>query len=125
MASAQLKENLRMANAKKSTKNVVALQAEPDLAAQVETLRQDIAELTKTVKLQAKATASEKVSTVKTAALEKAAAVKTAALETKDTAAEKYKELTTSAENSIREKPLTSVAVAVGAGLVLGMLTRR
>ena len=33
--------------------------------------------------------------------------------------------MTTKAETSIKENPLTSIAIAVGAGLVLGALTRR
>lgn len=103
-----------MATTKKATKNIVALKGQPDIAAQVETLRADIAELAKAVKVQAQVTAEEKVSTVKNVVAE-----------TKDTATMKYRDITDSAETSIREKPLTAIAIAVGAGLFLGAMTRR
>jgi ElaB/YqjD/DUF883 family membrane-anchored ribosome-binding protein len=93
-------------------KNVVEIK--PDVNAQLETLRKDVSELTKALKIQAKTTAQAKTAQVVDTAAEKAAITKA-----------KYDELTTSAESSIRENPLTSVAIAVGAGVVLGLLTRR
>ena len=93
-------------------KNVVKIQ--PDVNTQIETLRADVALLTKTLKEQAKATAQ-----VKTAKVVDTASVKAA--ETKA----KYNELTTTAEKSIRENPLSSVAIAVAAGAFIGLLTRR
>jgi ElaB/YqjD/DUF883 family membrane-anchored ribosome-binding protein len=93
-------------------KNVVAMKQ--DIPAQIETLRTDIANLAETLKLQAKATVAEKTSEVKDVTAEKA-----------EFAKERYSELTTKAETSIKDNPLTAVAIAVGAGLVLGALTRR
>ena len=93
-------------------KNIVDIK--PDVNAQIETLRADIATLTQTIKTQAKATAQAKKSEV----------VATANAKVADTKA-KYDELTTTAEKSIRENPLSSVAIAVAAGVFLGLLTRR
>ena len=98
-----------MATAKK---NVVDIK--PDVSAQIEVLRADMALLAKTVKTQAKTTAQEKTAQVIDTAETKAAEAK-----------EKYAELTTSAEKSIRENPLTSVAIAAGVGVLFGLLTRK
>ena len=93
-------------------KNVVNIKE--DIPAQIETLRADIALLAETVRDTTKAKASDKVSVVKDVAAEKV-----------DEAKLKYSELSSKAETSIKENPLTSVAIAVGAGMVLGALTRR
>jgi len=93
-------------------KNVVNIKE--DIPAQIETLRADIALLAETVRDTTKSKASDKVSLVKDAAVEKV-----------DEAKLKYSELSSKAENSIRENPLTSMAIALGAGLVLGVLSRR
>ena len=91
--------------------NVVPLNS--DISSQLETLRADIVALAKTVK----DTALNKVEDRKETA-------KTVATDQKDAAVAKYDELSTKAELQIREKPLTSMAIAVGAGLVLGALLR-
>jgi ElaB/YqjD/DUF883 family membrane-anchored ribosome-binding protein len=93
-------------------KNVVDIK--PDVNAQIETLRADLAALTQTLKTQAKSTAQAKKSEV----------VDVASAKVADTKA-KYNELTNTAEKSIRENPLSSVAIAVAAGMFLGLLTRR
>lgn len=93
-------------------KNVVEIK--PDVNAQIETLRADIATLTKTLKTQAKATAEAKKSEVVSVANAKVAETKA-----------KYDELSTTAETTIRENPLSSVAIAVAAGVFLGLLSRR
>ncbi|NNC37752.1 MAG: DUF883 family protein [Hyphomonadaceae bacterium] len=93
-------------------KNVVAIKQ--DIPEQIETLRADIKLLADTVKKQAKTTASAKVATAKDAAVERVDATKA-----------KYDELTSSAESRIKDNPLTAVAIAVGAGLLLGAVTRR
>lgn len=98
-----------MATAKK---NIVDIK--PDVSTQIETLRADIALLADTVKSQAKTTAQVKKAQVVNTAEVKAAEAK-----------EKYAELTTSAEKSIRENPLTSVAIAAGVGVLFGLLTRK
>jgi len=92
-------------------KNIVALK--PDVQTQIEALRKDIALLADAVKLQTKQTVSDHTSTAKTVATEKA-----------DVAKAKYDELTTKAETQIKENPLTSIAIAVGAGMLLGAITR-
>jgi len=86
----------------------------PDVNAQIETLREDIATLSKTLKIQAKATAQSKKTEVVEVANAKVAETKA-----------KYEELTTTAEKSIRENPLSSVAIAVAAGMFIGLLSRR
>jgi len=96
-------------------KNVVALSGKnEDIGKQLETLRADISKLADTVTTQAKATASQKTQAFKDVASEKS-----------DVAKARYDELTTRAESSIKENPLTSIAIAVGAGIVLGALSRR
>lgn len=92
-------------------KNVVALK--PDVQTQIEALRKDIALLADAVKIQTKQTVNERTATAKAVATEKA-----------DVAKAKYDELTTKAETQIKENPLTSIAIAVGAGMLLGAITR-
>ena len=93
-------------------KNVVAIKH--DIPTQIETLREDVALLAKTIKEHTKSTVAEKTTTVKDVAVEKTEAAKV-----------KYDEISSKAETSIKENPLTAVAIAVGAGLLLGTLTRR
>lgn len=93
-------------------KNIVEIK--PDVNAQLENLRKDIALLAGTIKTQAKATAQAKTAQVADTAGAKVAETKA-----------KYDELTTTAEKSIRENPLSSVAIAVAAGVFLGLLSRR
>lgn len=95
-----------------SKKNVVSMKN--DIPAQLDTLREDIANLAEAIKLQAKATVSDKAATAKDVTLEKSEIIK-----------DRYDQLTTSAETSIKDNPLTSIAIAIGAGIVLGALTRR
>lgn len=85
-----------------------------DISNQLETLRNDIMLLAKTVKEQAKSTVESRKDTAKTVAIDQ-----------KDAALAKYDELSTKAELQIREKPLTSMAMAVGAGLVLSAILRK
>jgi len=92
-------------------KNVVALK--PDVQTQIEALRTDIALLADAVKMQTKESVNERTAAAKAVATEKA-----------DVAKAKYDELTTKAESQIKENPLTSIAIAVGAGIVLGAITR-
>ncbi len=92
-------------------KKTVAL--EPDVQTQIEALRNDIALLAEAVKVQTKQTVGERTATAKAAVTEKA-----------DIAKETYEELTEKAETHIKEKPLTSIAIAVGVGLLLGAITR-
>ncbi|WP_427451692.1 DUF883 family protein [Litorimonas sp. WD9-15] len=87
---------------------------ETDLSAQIEVLRADVALLTKTLKEQTKVTVTEKAESAKAMAHERV-----------DLAKAKYDDLSSQAEASIKENPLASVAIAVGAGMVLGLLTRR
>ena len=91
--------------------NVVAIK--PDVNTQIDALRADIALLADALKLQAKETLNSKTEVARTEAKLKA-----------DEARMKYDELTTKAEAQIKENPLTSIAVAVGAGLLLGAIAR-
>jgi ElaB/YqjD/DUF883 family membrane-anchored ribosome-binding protein len=92
--------------------NVVTLT--PDVQTQIEALRQDISLLAEAVKVQTKHSVTEQTASAKAAVTEKA-----------DEAKAKYDELSTKAETHIREKPLTSMAIAVAAGMFLGAITRR
>lgn len=85
-----------------------------DISSQLDTLRNDIMLLAKTVKEQALTKVESRADTAKTVATEQ-----------KDAAVAKYDELAAKAEQQIREKPLTSMAWAVGAGVVLGALLRK
>ncbi|WP_371395351.1 hypothetical protein [Fretibacter rubidus] len=96
-----------------ATKKIVSLKNE-DIPQQIDTLRADLAKLTDMIKVQAADKVSEKTSLVKDVAAEK-----------KDMAKERYDEITSKAETSIRENPLSAIAIAIGAGIVLGALTRR
>lgn len=93
-------------------KNVVSIK--DDIPAQIETLRADVAKLTETLKTQAKATVADKASTVRHVTDEKTQELK-----------QRYNEIAKSTESSIKENPLSAIAIAIGAGIVLGALTRR
>lgn len=93
----------------KATTNKNTVASKPDVQTQIEALRTDIALLADALKDQTKQTFIERTA----GATEKA-----------DAAKEKYDELTTKAETHIKEKPLTSIAIAVGVGLLLGAITR-
>ena len=85
-----------------------------DIPSQIETLRADIAMLSETIKTQAKATVAAKSATAKQMTTKQAEAAK-----------ERYSEISSQAETSIKENPFTSIAIAIGAGIVLGAITRR
>ncbi|MEM7729275.1 MAG: hypothetical protein AAF311_08370 [Pseudomonadota bacterium] len=97
--------------AETTTDNVVPMNSE--LTQQLETLRDDLKSLAETVKAQALGKFEGRAETAKAVAVEQ-----------KDAAVARYEELTTKAEVQIREKPLSSMAMAVGAGLVLGAILR-
>ena len=84
-----------------------------ELSQQIDTLRADLKSLAQTVKTQALSKVEGRGETAKQVATEQA-----------DLAKAKYDELTTKAEVSIREKPLSSMAIAVGAGVILGAILR-
>jgi len=95
-------------------KNIVTLNKDADITDQLEVLRADIALLAQSVKTQAKAKVADKAGTAIETATEKAEVAKA-----------RYDEMSSRAETSIKENPLTAVAIAVGAGMLLGALTRR
>lgn len=95
-----------------SSDNVVPMNS--DISNQLETLRNDIMLLAKSVKEQAMSTVESRKDTAKTVAMDQ-----------KDAAVAKYDELSTKAEIQIREKPLTSLAMAVGVGFVLSAILRK
>ncbi|WP_298915997.1 hypothetical protein [uncultured Algimonas sp.] len=84
-----------------------------ELSNQLDTLRADLKMLAKTVKDQALSKVEGRTETARAVAVEQ-----------KDAAIARYDELTSKAEVQIREKPLSSMAMAVGAGLVLGAILR-
>lgn len=109
MATTKAKQN---SSTKSDNQNVVAMNS--DISTQLETLKADVALLASTVKEQAQATVAEKTGTAKEIAVAKA-----------EQAKDRYDAITQTAEQRIKENPLTSIALAVGAGLVLGAITRR
>lgn len=96
---------------KKTTDNVVPMNSE--ISSQLEILRADLKALAQTVKSQAREKVEARTETARTVASEQ-----------KEAVAARYDELTTKAETRIREKPLSSMAIAIGAGLVLGAVLR-
>lgn len=94
-----------------TTDNVVPMNTE--ISQQLDTLRADLKALAESVKTQALSKVEGRTETVKAVAVEQ-----------KDAAVARYEELSTKAEVQIREKPLSSMAIAVGAGLVLGAILR-
>ena len=95
------------------SKNVVSIKQD-DIPAQLENLKQDVATLASTVK-----------SHVEDAAKTKAANLKETTAETKETIKSQFSQVSADVENRIREKPLTSIATAVGAGMLLSLILRR
>ena len=85
-----------------------------DISKQFDALRQDVAALATTITELSK----EKIK-------DTAVPIKDTALAQKDAAQDKHKELTQTAETKIKDNPLTAVTAALGAGLVIGLLTRR
>lgn len=96
---------------KTTTDNVVPMTGE--ISQQLEVLREDLKALAQTVKTQALEKVESRTETAKAVASEQ-----------KEAVAARYDELSTQAETRIREKPLSSMAIAVGAGLVLGAILR-
>jgi ElaB/YqjD/DUF883 family membrane-anchored ribosome-binding protein len=92
--------------------NVVPMNSE--ISQQLETLRNDLKTLAKTVKDQAVTKVETRTETAKTVATEQ-----------KDAAVARYNELTTQAETQIRQNPISSMAMAVGAGFIIGAILRR
>lgn len=99
------------AQAPVTSDNVLPMNSE--ISSQLETLRDDLKTLAQTVKEQALSKFDNRTETAKAVATEQ-----------KEAAVARYDELTTKAESQIREKPLSSMAIAVGAGLVLGAILR-
>ena len=102
-------------NSKIKAADVTPLGTTPqsDLSKQIDVLRADLKTLAQTVKTQAMAKVDGRTETAKQVASEQA-----------DLAKARYDELTTKAEVQIREKPLSSMAIAVGAGVLLGAILR-
>ena len=100
-------------NRKPVTTEAVTPLGGSEISQQLDTLRADLKTLAQTVKSQALSKVDGRAETAKEVASEQAELAKA-----------RYDELTTKAESQIREKPLTSMAVAVGAGLLLGAILR-
>ena len=100
-------------NAKPVTTESVTPLGGSEISQQLDTLRADLKTLAQTVKSQALSKVDGRAETAKTVAADQAELAKA-----------RYDELTTKAESSIREKPLSSMAIAVGAGVLLGAILR-
>ena len=84
-----------------------------ELSREIDTLKADLKSLAATVKTQALAKVDGRTENVKQVATEQAELAKA-----------RYEEVATKAEAQIRENPLSSMAIAVGAGVLLGAILR-
>lgn len=92
-----------------------------DLSRQVEALKADIAGLTETITSLGKQKANETKEEVEL----RAAMLKERGKVAMDHAGTEIDRLTGEAERTVREKPLTALAIAAGVGLVVGFLSSR
>lgn len=92
-----------------------------DLSRQVEVLKADIAKLTDTISSLGKQKASETKEELEL----RAQMLKERGKVALDHAGTEIERLASDAERTVREKPLTALAIAAGIGIVLGMLSRK
>ncbi|SOH92971.1 Membrane-anchored ribosome-binding protein, inhibits growth in stationary phase, ElaB/YqjD/DUF883 family [Monaibacterium marinum] len=105
--------------AQATTKPTEATTAE--LQQQVEALKADIAALTDTMTSLGK----QKVSATKGEVEQQAAALRARGKDAMDYAGSEVERLSGEAERTVRERPMTSLAVAAGVGVLFGLLTAR
>ncbi|EJF91725.1 DUF883 family protein [Bartonella tamiae] len=98
-----------------------ATQAEKDLQAQVEQLRKEISQITSTLG----EVGSEKLHQVKDKAGRLYASAKANGEEAVSQAKEKIHDLEGQVSECVRNKPVTSLAVAAGVGFLIALLVRR
>jgi len=104
--------------------SAVATAAEPttnDLSKQVEALKADIASLTDTISSLGK----QKANATKDELEFRAQLLKERGKDALNTAGSEFDRLSSEAERTVREKPMTALAIAAGVGLVVGFLTSR
>ncbi|WP_415404424.1 DUF883 family protein [Tateyamaria sp. SN3-11] len=92
-----------------------------DLAAQVETLRHDLASLTQTIADLGRAKGDEAVSAAKS----KMADVREQAADTAETARLQAMEMQDKADTFIKNQPATALGIAAGVGFLVGFLGSR
>lgn len=106
------------------TSTLKKLNANPDtndLSAQVETLRQDLANLTQTIADIGKSKGDEAVS----AAKNKASDMRDQAADAAETARLHAMELQDQADSFVKNKPATALGIAAGVGFLVGFLGAR
>ena len=92
-----------------------------ELAKQIEQLRSDVAEISKTLGDLGRG----QVTDLRSRAERQAAELRARGRETADEVAARAREAEHQAEDYIRENPLQALAIAAGLGLLVGWLTRR
>lgn len=99
---------------------VTTTAAQEDLAKQVEQLRNDVSEITRTL---GELTRGQ-VTDFRTRAEQRAADLRARGRETADRAVTRAREAEEQAEDYVRERPLQSLALAAALGLIVGYITR-
>lgn len=92
-----------------------------DLAKQIEQLRTDMAEITRTLADLTKGQVTE----LRSRAEQRAAELRARGRAAANDVAESARGLEHDAEDYVRQKPLQALAIAAGLGLLVGLLTRR
>jgi len=105
----------------KTTNDTASAPSTSDLSLQVEALKADIAGLTETISALGKQKANETKEEIEL----RAQLLKERGKMAVDQAGNEFDRLSSEAERSIREKPMTALAIAAGVGLVVGFLTSR
>lgn len=98
-----------------------SLATQEDLARQVEQLRADVGEITRTLGDMSRGQVTE----LRARAGQRAAEIRDRGRESVEHAAERAREVERQAEDYVRERPVQALAIAAGLGLAIGYLTRR
>lgn len=92
-----------------------------DLAKQIEQLRADVSEITKTLRELSKGEATE----LRSRAEQRAAELRSQGSQVADDIAAEVSDLERKVGENMQQRPLQTLAIAAGLGLLIGLLTRR